>query len=69
MPNGFYRIVVNNAAELEPLLMQNTKFAVEIASKVSSKKRQLIVTRAEELGLFITNKFAKLQVAESDSKQ
>lgn len=47
------------------LLMHNQKFAVEIAGNVSSKKRRDIVAKAETLGLRLTNKFARVQNAES----
>ena len=32
LPNGFYKFVVNNAAELEMLLMHNRKYCAEIGT-------------------------------------
>ena len=65
LPNGFYKFVVHNPKELEMLLMHNRKYAAEIAHNVSSKTRKLIVTRAEELNIKVTNAGAKLKVEES----
>ena len=56
---------VSQVKDLDMLLMHNQKFAVEIAGNVSSKKRRDIVAKAETLGLRLTNKFARVQNAES----
>ena len=47
------------------LLMHNRKYCAEIAHNVSSRTRKLIVTRAEELNIKVTNAGAKLKVEES----
>ena len=46
LPNGFYKFVVHNVKELEVLMMQNRKYAAEIAHNVSGRKRQEIIERA-----------------------
>lgn len=65
LPSGFYKFVVHNPKELEMLLMHNRKYAAEIAHNVSSRTRKLIVTRAEELNIKVTNAGAKLKTEES----
>lgn len=65
MPNGFRKIVINNAKELEMLLLQNCTFAAEVAHNVSARKRIDIVKRAKELDIKLTNPHARLVVAEN----
>lgn len=65
LPNGFYKFVVHNAKELEMLLMHNKKYCAEIASNVSSRTRKLIVQRASELHIKVTNAVAKLRKEET----
>merc|ERR1739848_533426 len=66
IPNGFYKFVVNNPQDLEMLLMHNTKYCVEVAHAVSAKKRREIVERADQLNLYVTNRFAKVSADENE---
>ena len=59
LPNGFLKFRVFNAGELDVLLMQNRKYGAEIASSVSTRKRQLIKERAKQLDIKILNPTAK----------
>lgn len=65
MPNGFRRILVKNATELNMLLVQNRTFAAEIAHNVSARNRALIVKKAKEMDIKLTNGHSRLVVAES----
>lgn len=65
LPNGFRKIVINNASELEMLLLQNRIYAAEVAHNVSARKRLAIVQRAKELDIKLTNPHARLVVAEN----
>jgi large subunit ribosomal protein L32e len=66
LPNGLYKFQVHNVAELELLLMHNRKYCAEIAANVSARKRALIVARAEQLRIKVSNGNAKLRAEESE---
>jgi ribosomal protein L32E len=61
MPNGFLKFVISNVKDLEMLLMQNRKYAAEVAHNVGARSRTLIEKRAKELNIKLTNPGAKLQ--------
>ena len=46
MPNGYLKFTVSNVAELELLMMHNSKYAAEIAHNVSGRNRAEIIERA-----------------------
>ena len=55
MPNKFYKVRVFNAKELEPLMMQNQKYAVQIAARCSKKTRKAIEERAQQMQVKLLN--------------
>ncbi|AFZ80891.1 60S ribosomal protein L32, putative [Theileria equi strain WA] len=66
VPGGFYKVVVSTPAEVDVLLMHNKTHIAEIAHNVSSKKRRVIIDRADKLGVKVANRKAKLRVEEKE---
>ena len=66
VPSGFYKFIVSNVKQLEVLLMENRKYAAEIAHNVSSRKRKEIVERAEALNIKVLNGAARLKAEENE---
>jgi len=66
MPSGFFKFTIHNIKELEVLLMQNRKYAAEIAHNVSSRNRKEIVERAEQLNIKLCNGGARLKAEENE---
>jgi large subunit ribosomal protein L32e len=60
-PHGFKTVVVANVKELEMLMMHNRTYAATVAHNVSARVRKLIVQRAEQLAIRVTNGVAKLR--------
>ncbi|KAH7822819.1 putative 60S ribosomal protein L32-2 [Monocercomonoides exilis] len=65
LPDGHYKFVVNNAHELEMIMMHSKKYAAEIAHGCSVRTRKLIRQRAAELGIHLTNGTARLRKQEA----
>merc|ERR1712194_513617 len=64
--NGFYKFVVRNLSDIEMLLMHNEEYCVEIAHNIGAKKRKEIVDRADQLRLYVTNRFSRLRAEEGE---
>ncbi|XP_021756785.1 60S ribosomal protein L32-2-like [Chenopodium quinoa] len=66
LPNGFKKFVVHNVSDLELLMMHNRTYCAEVAHNISTKKRKIIVERAAELDIVVSNKFARLRSQEDE---
>ena len=59
LPNGFYKFVNDNAADLDLLKMHNRKYCAEVAHNVSTLNCKAI-EHAQQLNVNVINKSAKL---------
>merc|ERR1711972_64570 len=64
LPNGFKKVLVRNAQDLEMLMMNNRTYCGEIAHSVGGALRKQLITRAAELNVCLTNAKAKVAAEE-----
>ena len=65
-PDGFKTFLIHNVADVNLLLMHNRTLAGEIAHNLSSRKRIIILKRAQQLGVKITNAGARVRSQEKE---
>ena len=61
LPSGFKKLLIRTPSDIELLLMNNTRYTAELARGLSVKKRKVIIERAKELNVRITNSTARLK--------
>merc|ERR1711972_402150 len=66
LPNGFKKYQVSTVKDLDVLLMQNRKYAVEIASGVGARKRAAIVERAAQMNIKVLNGSSSLMTEQDE---
>jgi len=66
LPSGFYKYTVRNMAELDMLMMHNKRYQVEIGGAVGAGKRKEMVKRADQLGLHVINRYARMSTEENE---
>merc|ERR1712066_996805 len=68
LPNGFKKVLVRNAQDLEMLMMNNRKYCGELASNLGGVLRKQLVQRAKELNVLLTNAKGKLATEEKKAE-
>ena len=66
LANGFKKVLIRNAQDIELLLMNNREFCGELAHNLNATTRKQIVKRAAELNVRLTN--AKGKIAKEENK-
>nr|ANM86197.1 60S ribosomal protein L32-2 [Stygiella incarcerata] len=64
--DGLFHFRVVNVADLEALIVNNKKFAIQLASCVSAMKRKEIIKRADIIGVKVVNRDARLKAEEDE---
>ena len=65
LPNGYYNFVVKNAADLEMMVMQKDRYVATFSRTLSARTRKTLLERANQIGVTIMNKHARLTTEEN----
>ncbi|XP_055330104.1 60S ribosomal protein L32-like [Paramacrobiotus metropolitanus] len=66
LPNGCRKVLVRNVQDLEVLMMNNRRYCAEIASGTSARKCEVIVARAKQMSIRVSNANARLRAEENE---
>ena len=68
IPNGFKKLLITNLHDIELLLTNNRNFCGEIAHNLSARKRAVIIKRAAELNVRLTNSKGRVKFEEKTAE-
>lgn len=66
LPNGFKKVLIRCAKDLEALLMNNRTYCAELAHNLSSQTRKSLLERAKQLNVKVTNAKGKIVTADKN---
>ena len=66
--NGFKKMLIRNAGDIELLLMNNREYCGELAHNLNASTRKAIIKRAAELNVKLTNSKGKVAKEENKAK-
>ncbi|KAF4676821.1 60S ribosomal protein L32 [Perkinsus chesapeaki] len=66
LANGKYAFQIRSPADIELLMMHNEKYAAVLASNLSGRTRKAVIERADQIGVQVLNRNAKMAAEETN---